>query len=152
MLPRFTLKKAHNCGCSHTVFSSKLPESKTANTFAILSPNRSHFAFRQFSRMAILSFGMSAFFATILNILVSSANKKMRRIGANRIIAFVADQFSFWNFPIGKNPRQSVDRPKFLFSHENSIAEFCATKFPTPAASFFDNMRPKSSNVFFAHN
>ena len=60
------------------------------------------------------------------------AQRQMRRIAARWIVAGMKNVFAFWNWSVGKLPRQSVSVQKFFMPSDLTVAFRCFTR-PRPA-------------------
>jgi hypothetical protein len=139
--------------------------------------NFNHFQFGQFCRsiffstiygfwmrVCSISFSesVSSFFISVGHIFGIGAEKKMVRINARRIIAFVKNPKAVWNCPIVNCPRNPVSHRLFKLEEKLTVTLPRFSSYPHPTrpkfgtmlrdGAVFINLAPKPIDVFSYHN
>lgn len=114
---------------------------------------------------ALYSTSFPSLIAHIVNVVGGCSKKQMGRIHTGRIIAFMQNAKSFWNFPVMNLKRSSVATGVHTVFGSSVIKEavtfLCFPFCPNPARSkfrrvwlnrpVFVNLAPKPLNVFRCH-
>lgn len=141
MTPSFTIFNSIYCANMDTKISCNF------SLAPLVIFNRNDFFYSKvFSRMITCT---SAFFYTIIHVILGSSNKKVVWTTASRVIAFMKNIFTFGDRSISKFVCDSVDI--FIITRifagwhtHDSIAVRCFVPSPNPAGICFDNPFPES--------
>lgn len=94
--------------------------------------------------------GLTSLGNFVCHVVGSCSLEKMPRIHAVRIVAFVANQFSLWNFTIGKFPRNPMGFFVTTIILKGSVAFHKLSSFPHPAwAEFWTVRRYRAIFIYF---
>jgi hypothetical protein len=103
----------------------------------ILAPNLSHFASRELCLRVLFPFVTNAapLKRCVSHIGSVRTEKQMRRIPTGRIIALMADFFSFRNFAVMRQPRCSIHAKRPALMHKGSVTSFTFASRPNKTGS-----------------
>ena len=114
---------------------------KSINSTFVNATNSLDIFWRQFLRNSkVIS---SLFFKHVVSIIFFSSKKKVFRINASSVIAFVKNPFSFWDRSVMNDPANSVCLDR-LFCSELKMGARTPGTFPDPTSRSFVHMSEKS--------
>jgi len=117
--------------------SNSIPIRKCLGVFPwlMLRPYNGYLRLRKLAQRVLLAF---KFVRPVLcnhvgAIILRCSQKKMRRINASRVVAFMENQKIVWNFSVSENPRKSMRSDGFPFMPKSPISPVVERPNPIPA-------------------
>jgi hypothetical protein len=156
MLPGVPLDDLEHVGTCYSVLASKGIGSESPTVWNVGFSNFSRYFIRNFCVRFPISVRryFSPLLDAVINVVLLRSKKKVCRIAARRIVAFVKNAHSFWDWSIGEFKRYAMNwthlsAAKFWgpLSSEYSIAERMIC--PTPLPASFCGLCDVTPKVFF---
>lgn len=124
-----------------SIGSAKFPRESCAGIYSrhVQLPNPANYISIKFRMICLLAFRLPAFLVFVTAIVASRTNKKMFRINAGWVVAFMKNTEAFWNFTIVNKPRNPVCLICLPLHVKSSITSSKSIARPQPATvGFFD--------------